>query len=154
MSFEIGSAQDAVIKPFSINREHLQRGSGEDGRKKVEEYLAGVAASNERYVKHQLRQAVQQARGVRFVPAQVVNAIYRSAMHAVKVHGSFVMPNGKELSPSVPMPSYTVPTMNPIKLRQAAEALPASDQDLYRSMMQFSLDDTGLMAETQGEQNA
>jgi hypothetical protein len=140
------------VMPFSISA-LPQSAPSQDGRKRLEEYLEAVAKGNEIYVKRQLRQAELQVRGVRFVPDQVVNAIYRSAMREVKINGQFVMANGELLSVSPPQPSYVVPTLNPLKLRQAVVSEPTSDHELYRSMMQFSLDDTGGVATAQGEQN-
>jgi hypothetical protein len=139
------------VVPFSLSV-LPQAAPSQDGRKKLNDFFRAVEKSNEGFVKHQLRQAELQVRGVRFVPQQVVNAIYRSAMREVKTHGQFVMANGVLLSPTLPEPGYCVPLLNPLDLRKAVEASP-SDHELYRSMMQFSLDDTGAVATAQGEQN-
>lgn len=141
------------VMPFSISSLLPQAAPSEDGRKRIEQYLEAVAKGNVTYIKHQLRQAELQVRGVRFVPDQVVNAIYRSAMRELKLNGKFVMANGDLLKETLPQPSYVVPTLNPLKLREASASEPKSDHELYRSMMQFSLDDTGAVATAQGERN-
>jgi hypothetical protein len=140
------------VMPFSISSLLPRAVPSDDGRMRLEQYLDAVIKGNETFIKHQLRLAELQVRGVRFVPDQVVNSIYRSAMRAIKLKGQFVMANGELLKETLPQPSYVVPTLNPLKLREALPA-PASDHELYRSMMQFSVDDTGIVASAQGEKN-
>ncbi|WP_274644105.1 hypothetical protein [Pseudomonas serbica] len=139
------------VMPFSISSLLPQTTPSQDGRKRLEQYLDAVIKGNETFIKHQLRQAELQVRGVRFVPDQVVNAIYRSAMREVKLNGRFVMANGELLKETLPQPSYTVPTLKPLDLGLVRD--PKRDQEIYRSMMQFSLDDTGIVATAQGEDN-
>lgn len=138
------------MMPFALRSLLPQAAPSEDGRKRLEAYLALVETANRFYIMQQLRRAECQVRGLKFVPEQVVNAIYRSAMREVKANGQFVMANGVLLKLSVPQPSYTVPTLKTLDLRQAQEASP-SDHELYRSMMQYVVEDAGAIASTQGE---
>lgn len=86
-----------VMPRLKIDRSKIKPRSREEQIKFWDDYKASMDAADANYHRHQLREVEMKLRGCKFVPAQVLNAIYRKAKKSLDKTGSFTMRDGRQL---------------------------------------------------------
>lgn len=86
-----------VMPRLKIDRSKIKPRSREEQIKFWDDFKAKMDSADANYHKHQLRQVELKLRGCKFVPEQVVNAIYRKAKKSLDKAGTYTMRDGRQL---------------------------------------------------------
>jgi hypothetical protein len=86
-----------VMPRLKLDPSKIKPRSREEQIKFWDDFKASMDASDAKYHRHQLREVEMKLRGCKFVPAQVLNAIYRKAKKSLDKTGSYTMRDGRQL---------------------------------------------------------
>lgn len=86
-----------VMPRLKLDPSKIKPRSREEQIKFWDDFKAKMDAADANYHRHQLREVEMKLRRCKFVPAQVIDAIYRKAKKSLDKTGSYTMRDGRQL---------------------------------------------------------